>query len=124
MPLTRPGGVRLHVLFLDFAVSATVIGATLAALLPNAQPAAFKARFVAVLMAMATERTAQIEEHAHTGVWGPPPLHRAAIAGREVTASMQPVPADAAGSWSVRWLCRADLPDALAPSACRARGGS
>jgi hypothetical protein len=119
MPLKRRERKRLPVLFVDLALSASVISAVLATLLPNAGTVILKARFTEPLLAMANERAALVEEHAHSGVWAAGAVRGGTLSGRQFTASMRPDAADRASDWSVRWRCGTDLPGELAPAVCR-----
>jgi hypothetical protein len=130
MPLKAPAPRRFAVLVLDLLVTATVISAVLAALLPEAGAAAFKARFVDVLYAMSAERATLIERHAVTGSWtgeaSEDPPNRGhhvtaaggsiaaagTLSGRKFAAGMRPALADPASHWSVLWLCGARQPPA------------
>lgn len=149
--MRRPGAQFFQALFLDLLVTALVIGAALAALLPNVPAATFKAKFVEVLYVMATERAALIERHAHTGAWtGPdaigdqeagPSSQRSyqlstgygsvvaagTLSGRRFVAAMRPAVADPAIQWSVLWLCGPRQPPAgwtASPVVVRARASA
>lgn len=137
MPLRRSGPQLFKVLFLDLLVTAIVVSAALVALLPDLQVAKFKARFIDVLYAMATERATLIERHAYAGAWtetaaignqeGAPSAPQrgyqvrtadgsvvaaGTLSGRRFVASMRPAVADSVSQWSVLWLCGARQPPA------------
>jgi hypothetical protein len=123
MPLRAPAARRLAPFALDILVTAIVISAMLAALLPEVGTALFKARFVEVLSALSHERPAMIEWHAHAGTWsvaaqqdkpqrayqvvtaGGSIVAAGALSGRRFAAGMRPAVAHAVGDWSVIWLC-------------------
>jgi hypothetical protein len=151
MPMRRSGAQFFQVLFLDLLVTALIISGVLVALLQNVQPATFKARFVEVLYAMATERATLIERHAHTGAWSGsdaigdqeagPSTQRSyqlstgdgstvaagTLSGRRFVAAMRPAVADPATQWSVLWLCGPRQPPAgwtASPVVVRARASA
>jgi len=138
MPLSPSGPQRYQVLFLDFLITAMVISAVFAALLPDVPVTTFKARFVNVLYAMSDERNTLIERHAHTGVWTEPQIRTdgqgaqvskpnidyrigtgdgsvvaaGTLWGRPFRLHLRPAVADPASQWSVLWLCGARQPPA------------
>lgn len=123
MPLKPPASRRFAVLALDVLVTAIVISAALAALLPEARAIVFKARFVDVLSALSFERAPLIERHAVAGAWGGTAADdkegrgfrvttadgsifaAGALSGRGFAVGMRPAMADPVNHWSVLWLC-------------------
>ena len=148
--MRRSGAQFFQVLFLDLLLTALIISGVLVALLQNVQPATFKARFVEVLYAMATERATLIERHAHTGAWSGSdaigdqeagPIQRSyqlstgdgsvvaagTLSDRRFVTAMRPAVADPATQWSVLWLCGPRQPPAgwtASPVVVRARASA
>jgi hypothetical protein len=135
--MRRSGAQFFQVLFLDLLVTALIISGVLVALLQNVQPATFKAKFVEVLYAMATERATLIERHAYSGAWTEPGaignqeaapsapqrgyqldtadggvVASGTLSGRRFAVGMRPAVADPAAQWSVLWLCGPRQPPA------------
>lgn len=138
MPLSPSGPQRFKVVFLDLLITATVISAVFAALLPDVSVTMFKTRFINVLSAMSNARNALIERHAHTGVWAEPQTRTdgqdaqvskpnidyridtgdgsvvaaGTLSGRPFRVDLRPAVPDPASQWSVLWLCGARQPPA------------
>lgn len=135
--MRRSGAQFFQVLCLDLLVTALIITAALVVLLPNVRPAMFKAKFVEVLHAMATERATLIERHAYSGAWTETDeignqeaaasapqrgyqvdtadgsvVAAGTLSARRFAAGMRPAVADPATQWSVLWLCGARQPPA------------